>query len=282
MMPKTSIVDVTETALWVAALRAQETERPDAAFDDRLAARLAGKRGAAIARSMPNSAITRWGVVMRTAAIDRLVEDAIRRGIECVVNLGAGLDTRPYRMKIPPHIRWIEIDFPEIVQLKEAALEDQIAGCHLERIGLNLLDRVGRRKVFATYGSRTTLMIAEGVVPYLANDEVASLAEDLRAHCQFWILDFDNAGIRQTPRGWLKKLQAAPLLFQPMDWFAFFEACGWRVQQIITSAEQSERLNRRYPISFPTGFVMHALPRALRQRILTTSGAVLLGAAPIP
>jgi methyltransferase (TIGR00027 family) len=281
MMPKTSIVAVTDTALWVAALRAQETERSDAAFKDRLAARLAGERGAAIARSMPNSAITRWGVVVRTSAIDRLIEDAMRRGIECVVNLGAGLDTRPYRMKIPPHIRWIEIDFPDLIQSKDAALEGQTPICHLERIGLNLLDCARRKKLFAAYGSRRTLMIAEGVVPYLSNDDVASLADDLHANSQSWILDFDNAGIRSTPRGWARPLEAAPMLFQPIDWFGFFENCGWHAQQVITSAEESERLNRPYPPSFPRGLLMHALPRAVRQRILGVSGAALLGTAAI-
>ncbi len=281
-MAKTSIVDVTDTALWVAALRAQETKRPGAAIRDELAARLAGNRGAAIARSMPNSAITQWGVAIRTSAIDRLIDAAIRRGIECVVNLGAGLDTRPYRLKIPSYVRWIEIDFPNLMQQKDAALKSQTPNCHLERIGLNLLDCASRKQLFAAYGSRGTLMIAEGVVPYLSNDDVARLADDLRANCQSWILDFDDAGIRPTPRIWREKLQAAPMQFQPLDWFKFFENCGWHSHQVITSAEESERLNRPYPASFPWGMLMHSLPRAVRQRIMAVSGAALLGTAPIP
>ena len=282
MMPKSSIVDVTDTALWVAALRARETERFGAAFQDQLAARLAGNRGAAIARSMPNAAVTQWGVVIRTLAIDRLIDTVIRRGIDCVVNLGAGLDTRPYRMEIPAHIRWIEIDFPDLIQVKDAALKSQTPTCHLERIGLNLLDRARRKQLFAAYGSRSTLMIAEGVVTYFSNDDVASLADDLRAYSQYWILDFDNAGIRSTPRNWARQLQAAPLLFQPIDWFGFFKNCGWQAHQVITSAEESERVNRPYPFSFPWALLMHALPRAVRQRILSVSGAALLGTAAIP
>jgi methyltransferase (TIGR00027 family) len=281
-MPKTPIVDVTDTALWVASLRAQETARSDAVFQDRLAARLAGNRGIEIARSMPNSDITRWGVITRTSAIDRLIEDAIRRGAECVINLGAGLDTRPYRMQIPPHIRWIEIDFPDLMQKKDAALKGETPSCAVERIGLNLLDHTQRKRIFAAYGSRNTLIITEGVVPYLANDEVAGLADDLRTNSQAWILDFDNAGSRQTPRSWAKQLRAAPMLFQPIDWFGFFENCGWHAQKVITSAEESERLNRPYPFSFPWGLLMHGLPREVRQRILAVSGAALLGTAVMP
>ena len=281
-MPKTSIVNVTDTALWVAALRAQETENSQAAFHDRLASRLAGTRGAAIARSMSNSAITRWGVVIRTSAIDRLIEDAIRRGVECVVNLGAGLDTRPYRMQIPPHIRWIEIDFPHLMQRKDAALSHEIPVCQLKRVGLNLLDRVRRKKLLAAYGSRNTLVLAEGFIPYLSNDDVASLADDLHANAPSWVLDYDSAGVRKTPRGWAKQLRAAPILFEPIDWFGFFENCGWQARQIITSADESERLHRPYPFSFPRGILMRGLPRAVRQQILAASGAALLGTAALP
>ncbi|MEO7205534.1 MAG: SAM-dependent methyltransferase [Steroidobacteraceae bacterium] len=276
-MPRTSIANVTETALWVAALRAQETGRSDAALQDPLASLLAGNRGVEIARSMPNSVLTQWGVVVRTSAIDRLIEEAIRRGIQTVVNLGAGLDTRPYRMQISPHIHWIEIDFPNIVHLKDTVLNAQTPSCRLERIGLNLLDRAARRKILAAYGSRDALAIAEGVIPYFSNDDVAVLADDLRAAAfEYWMLDFDNAGNRRTPRNWAKQLQAAPFLFQPNDWFGFFASRGWGAHRIITSSEESERLNRPYPLSFPKGLVMHALPREVRQRILAVSGAALL------
>ena len=273
------LANVTDTALWVAALRAQESERPDAAFHDPLAAQLAGERGAAIARSMPNGAVTRWGVVIRTLAIDRLIQDAIRSGINCVVNLGAGLDMRPYRMTIPPHIRWVEIDFPDLIQLKDAALKGQTPTCQVERIGLTFLDAARRKKRFAAYGSLSTLMIAEGVVPYLSNDDVAILADDLLACSRLWILDFDNAGVRRTPRSWAKQLRAAPVLFQPIDWFGFFENCGWHAHRVISSADESARVNRPYPFSFPWGLLMHALPRAVGRQVLAASGAALLGTA---
>lgn len=281
MFHKFSIADVTDTAFWVAAIRAQETERPDAAFQDSLASVVAGLRGVQIARLMPNSAITHWGVILRTSAIDRLIEDSVRRGVDIFVNLGAGLDTRPYRMQLPPHSRWIEIDFPNLVQQKNAVLSDYTPTCRIERVGLNLLDRHARRDAFAAYSSRDgrSMLIAEGVIPYLSNEDVASLAKDLRESFQYWILDFDNAGSRKTPRSWAKQLKASPFLFQPNDWFKFFEQCGWQAHQIITSAAESERLNRPYPFVFPRGALMHGLPRAMRQRILSVSGAALMGAA---
>jgi methyltransferase (TIGR00027 family) len=275
---KISIADVADTAYWVAGIRAQETARPDAVFKDALASAVAGPRGMRIARSMPNSAITHWGVVLRTSAIDRLIEDAVRRGVHTFVNLGAGLDTRPYRMQLPPHTRWIEIDFADLVQLKNAVLWDYTPTCRIERIGLNLLDREARRDALAAYASQDgrSMLIAEGVIPYLSNEEAASLAKELSESFQYWILDFDNSG-GKTPRTWARQLKASPFLFQPNDWFDFFEQCGWCAQQVITSAAESERLNRRYPFVFPRGVLMRALPRAMRQQILGLSGAALMG-----
>jgi O-methyltransferase involved in polyketide biosynthesis len=121
------------------------------------------------------------------------------------------------------------------------------------------------------------LVIAEGVIPYFSNADVASLAEDLSSIPSFrrWILDFDNAGKRRMPRGWDRKLQAAPFRFSVDNWFEFFKHAGWRPRKVITSAEESERFNRPCPFPFPWGLIMRALPE-LRRKVLTVSGAVLM------
>lgn len=51
---------ISDTALWVAVYRAQESERPDAVFRDPLARRLAGERGAQIAATMPFAQRHAW------------------------------------------------------------------------------------------------------------------------------------------------------------------------------------------------------------------------------
>jgi methyltransferase (TIGR00027 family) len=279
------IADVTDTALWVAACRAAETQTEHAVFHDPLASALAGERGREIAHSFPRSASVAWGVVVRTCAIDRLIGEAVQAGIDTVLNLGAGLDTRPYRMQLPAQLRWIEIDFPNIVELKNARLREHEANCKVERVGLDLSDRLSRNRLFAQYAATSgdALLIAEGVIPYLSNDEVASLARDLWSFPSFrhWILDFDNAGKRRMPRGWARKLQAAPFLFSVDDWFEFFKQAGWRPRKVIASAEESERINRPFPFPFPWRLVMHALPELCR-RVLTASGAVLMEKNAVP
>src|ERR1700686_1267155 len=132
------ISHVSDTALWVAALRAREQERPDAAFQDPLADMLAGIRGRKIAASMPRSALVAWAVVVRTTAIDQLIHEALALGIDSVLNLGAGQDTRAYRLNLPARLRWIEVDFPHVVEFKDAALREYRPACGVERVGLNL------------------------------------------------------------------------------------------------------------------------------------------------
>jgi Glycosyl transferase family 21/Leucine carboxyl methyltransferase len=89
---------VSDTALWVAAFRAQEGRRPNAVFDDPLALILSGERGRAIARAIPRAAMVEWGMIIRTSAIDRLINEALVAGVDAVVNLIANQLADDYRL----------------------------------------------------------------------------------------------------------------------------------------------------------------------------------------
>src|SRR4051812_35879114 len=100
-MTAAEIEHVTDTAFWVASYRARESERPDALFRDPLSELLAGEKGRQIARSIPGDRSMAFIMAVRTTAIDRLIASALAQGVDTVLNLGAGLDTRPYRMALP-------------------------------------------------------------------------------------------------------------------------------------------------------------------------------------
>jgi hypothetical protein len=40
--------------------------------------------------------------------------------------------------------------------------------------------------------------------------------------------------------------------------------------------EESQRINRPYPVDFPFGLILRALPQAMSQKILSLSGVVLM------
>ena len=274
------ITGVADTALWVAACRAQETKRPDSVLTDSLADILAGRRGAAIARKMPRARLTAWSVLVRTCAIDRLITEALACGIDTVINLGAGLDTRPYRLPLPRTLRWVEVDLPTLIDYKNARLADQRPRCELIRMGADLQETHTRKALFDRMhlGKAKVLVITEGVLPYFSVSEVFSLASELHSLSGIccWIQDFENAGPRSMPRAWRRRLSAAPLIFSVRDWFEFFGKSGWAASSIITSGEESVRLKRQYPAAFPLGLLMKCLPQELQKTILDASGAVLL------
>src|SRR5258707_11551742 len=118
------IRDISDTARWMAVYRARETERADAVFRDPYARALAGERGEQIARAAGFGEENAWSFLARTYLFDRFVTKQVKQGADLVVNLAAGLDTRPYRMELPASLRWIEGDLPEILGAKEESMGD--------------------------------------------------------------------------------------------------------------------------------------------------------------
>ena len=132
--------------------RARETERSHALFRDPFAWRLAGERGAQILEAMPNAKRDAWSWVARTYLFDCVIGDEVARGADVVLNLAAGLDARPYRMPLPPTLRWIEVDLPELIAYKAEVLGDAKPVCVLERISMDLADEEARRMLFSEIG----------------------------------------------------------------------------------------------------------------------------------
>src|SRR5260370_24232724 len=141
--------NISDTALWAAVFRGWENERPDALFRDPYAERLAGERGARIAKELKFGTRHTWSWIARTYVFDQMIGDEIARGADMVINLAAGLDTRPYRMELPPSLTWVEIDLPGILDYKQEVLGREQPACSLERIKLDLATMAGRRAVFA-------------------------------------------------------------------------------------------------------------------------------------
>ena len=147
------IRNISDTALWVAVYRARETERQDALFRDPFARKLAGDRGEQIARDLLAGQRYEWPYTARTVRFDQIITEQIKQGTDMVINLAAGLDTRPYRMDLPSSLKWIEVDLPGMIDYKEEILGKEKPRCALERVRLDLVDVAGRRALFQKLGS---------------------------------------------------------------------------------------------------------------------------------
>ncbi|WP_205510930.1 class I SAM-dependent methyltransferase [Longitalea arenae] len=277
------INNVSDTALWIAAFRALETERPDAVFKDPLARKLAGDRGFQMVEATPIKDHMAFAMVTRTTGIDRLINIAIERGIDSVINLGAGLDTRPYRMPLPVNLRWLEVDFPHMIEYKNKLLQHDIPACHLQRMAADLSNDQERKTLFAKLGSETrrALLITEGVVGYLTNEQGAQLSKDLFAvpNFHYWIMDY-HGGLRRHRRATdLKKiLSNAPLQFDVEDPIGFFTSHGWKVHENIYLLDEGDRIGRKLPpFKFPLSFFIKLFPKKAREIGNRTYGYVLFG-----
>ena len=186
------ITHISDTALMVAACRAHESELEDAFVHDPFAARLAGQRGAAILRALPHSNVVRLGLAVRTCFVDELLLDAlVTYPIATVLSVGCGLDTRPWRLDLSPDLRWIEIDFADVLDYKDRLMSGERSRCRRERLTVDLNDAAQRCAMYEAAGSTSALMVTEGLLLYLPAATVDALATEASIHSgvAHWISD---------------------------------------------------------------------------------------------
>ncbi|KAK9808677.1 hypothetical protein WJX72_001795 [[Myrmecia] bisecta] len=144
---------VSFTSLLVAGFRALENERPDGILNDPIARALIGdskKLQDALAQAQEwilvqeeeekahicNSTVMRAHYLdeQLVAALQRLagtgpVQEGHSQAVHSqVVLLGAGLDTRPWRLPIPPWVSWFEVDKQDVLTMKQQRLQQAGVG----------------------------------------------------------------------------------------------------------------------------------------------------------
>jgi len=110
-------------------------------------------------------------VALRARKYDSIANDFISKNpSSTVVNLGCGFDTRYWRID-NEKCEYIELDLPEIVEMKKDILKDRLS---YELIGCSVLDSSWIDRVTAK-GNRNFLLIAEGLFMFLPKADVISL-----------------------------------------------------------------------------------------------------------
>lgn len=263
------IEHISDTARWVAIYRAMESERADALFVDPFARRLAGDRGDEIVRNMPRAQSSAWAMIVRTQVLDELIMHAIEHdGVDLVVNLAAGLDARPYRLPLPPSLRWAEVDLPPLLEYKASLLAGETPRCMLESYGLDLLaDRGRRREVLAriAFSAQRALVVSEGLLIYLDREHVGELAFDLRNEeaFRFWLTDLASPRLLKMMRRMYRKgMNASDVTFRfaPEEGTDFFHRFGWKTVAFHSSLESARRLDRQMPNAWFPNLVGTLMP----------------------
>ncbi|MFI6867318.1 SAM-dependent methyltransferase [Nocardia sp. NPDC050406] len=173
------------TAIGVAVIRARESRRADRLYDDPLAQVLveAARGGFTGERWARLEALAETFQEGRSAGV-RLVDDRIRaavdRGIRQIVLIGAGLDTRAYRMDFPEGTRLFEIDLPETFSFKEPVLAGAVPRCERHVVPVDLrTDWVTPLLAEGFRPEQPTQWVDEGVLGYLSPEEALAVAADI-------------------------------------------------------------------------------------------------------
>ena len=119
-----------------------------------------------------------------------------------VLHVGCGMDSRVFRVDPPATVRWFDVDYPDVIELRRQLFPER-AACRL--IGSPLEDL---RWLHEVPRDRPGLLIAEGVLHYLSETEVKALLNAVVAHfpegqmifdiCNPWIVKRAGSNVGGT------------------------------------------------------------------------------------
>jgi methyltransferase (TIGR00027 family) len=278
------IKHISDTARWVAYFRALESERADALFKDPFARRLAGSSGEEMAQQLGAVEAIARSMAVRTAVFDELITERVSaHGVNFILNLAAGLDSRPWRLRLPRPVRWVDVDLADMLDYKRSVLHPEKPLCDYQAMPADLTNDADCKQIIARLGAESGrgLVITEGLLVYLKPEQVAALARTLHGSESFrwWLTDI------VAPRS-LSLLQAIwePVLaggnvkfqFAPPESTEFFRSFGWSEEAFRSSLEEARRLGRQVPIPWLTRLLLWVGSPSRREEFRRLSGTVLM------
>ncbi len=108
--------------------------------------------------------------VLRAKQLDEWLRTFLKANPEGVIlNLGCGLDTRITRINPSPDVSWFDVDYPEVIALRQQFYANQDG---YTMIGSSVTDAQWLATIPNT---RPAMIIAEGLLEYLTEDDVQTL-----------------------------------------------------------------------------------------------------------
>jgi O-methyltransferase involved in polyketide biosynthesis len=245
---------VPETMLWSLYHRAVESRRSDAVLHD--------PDGIRIMEALDYDFAAHFGVpggslAARAATIDQTIADWLDMHPDgLVISLGEGLETQARRVD-NGRIRWLSVDLPEAIRLRETFLPPTERFRHL---AMSALDPEWMEMVDAT---APIFIVAQGLFMYLQPDAVGRLLGRMAVRLPGAKLVFD------TIPPWLSRLtllglnQTPTYRLPPMPWG-------------IARDDIEPTLRRWCPTLGPVKMLPYSMPRGMPAVLLN-----LMAAAPV-
>jgi methyltransferase (TIGR00027 family) len=265
---------VGNTARWIAASRARESELAQPLFSDPYARELAGEAGFDLQRLMraamgvPGDGPDLY-LSIRTKFLDDALHNTVRSsGLHQVVIMAAGMDTRAFRIPWPSGVRVFEVDRDEIFDHKEAVLGRAGASPSCDRHVVRADLAKAWTAALAAAGfdrSKPAAFVVEGLLMYLEEADAQALLAAVTgvAAPGSWIAaDVVNPEVLTSPymARYMTALREAgsPWKFGIEDPESFFRQRGW--SPTVVQPGDPDASYGRWP--FPTApRAMPGLPR---------------------
>lgn len=119
----------------------------------------------------------REGIGLRTSMLDRAVDTFIRAHPDAVVvEIGSGLETRMFRLDPPATVDWYDVDFPEVITLREELMPVRE---NAHPVGASLMDPQWTTTIPT---SRPTIIVADGLFGFLTAEQNSHVLRRITEH----------------------------------------------------------------------------------------------------
>lgn len=166
------------TALPIAASRAIAHGQPNSLIHDPLAQKfLQGGHEHLLQRASANTEY----MTLRCLIGDDLVTKEHTQGVRQVVSLGAGMDSRAFRLNLPGTTVF-EVDKPDLFKFKEPLVKDVSLTCTARKTVTGTLGEIKLGQALQREGfdpQQPTTWLMEGLLPYLTRPVMQSVAQDI-------------------------------------------------------------------------------------------------------
>ncbi len=196
---------------------------------------------------------SRTSLIARTRLIDDYVVAAVANGIPQIVILGAGFDSRAYRIAGAERSRFFEVDHPNTSAVKKAHIARALGALpeHVTYVAVDFQrDRVPESLQAAGFNPlQRSLFVWEGVSNYLTEDAVRSTLSFIGSLAQGTALAFTYvdeavlhnpshfAGGREVQRTFARLQEPWTFGISPRQAFDFFQECGLDLNYDLSAAE---------------------------------------------
>ena len=168
---------ISKTAFYCAGIRMQDAELAKPVCGDVYARTFMNEDGLRILEKFKDETRPNASNVARHRIIDDILRAELAANPDlCVVIIGAGFDSRAYRLDGGT---WVELDEPQVIAYKDERLPVEQSKNKLQRIAIDFATDSLEEKLSSFADRSRVVVVIEGVFMYLEQETIARLLQTL-------------------------------------------------------------------------------------------------------